>query len=78
MDAARNSAPGQKWTVEQRKFFRSWRNYYPSLAYARNDPDTLYLAIDHAARKTEMNQVRERDERRKAEPPLLRLPSARK
>ena len=37
-EAARNSAPGRKWTVEQRKFFRSWRNYYPSLAYAREDP----------------------------------------
>ena len=28
-EAARNSAPGRKWTVEQRKFLRSWRNYYP-------------------------------------------------
>jgi hypothetical protein len=57
MEAASNSAPGRKWMVEQRKFFRSWRNYYPSLAYARNDPDTLYVAIDHAARKAAMNQT---------------------
>jgi hypothetical protein len=57
MNAARNSVPGRKWTVEQRKFFKSWRNYYPSLAYARNDPDTLYVAIDHAARKAAINQV---------------------
>ena len=57
MKAARNSALGRKWTVGQRKFFRSWRNYYPSLAYARNDPETLYVAIDHAARKAAMNQT---------------------
>ena len=57
MEAARNSAPGRKWSTEQRNFYRSWHNYYPSLAYARNDPDTLYVAIDHAARKAAMNQV---------------------
>jgi len=56
-DAARNSAPGRKRTPEQRNFFRSRRNYYPSLAYARNDPGTLYVAIDHAARKAAMNQT---------------------
>ena len=56
-EASRNSAPGRKWTVEQRMFFRSWRNLLPSLAYARDDPGTLYVAIDHAARKAAMNQT---------------------
>jgi hypothetical protein len=33
------------------------RNYYPSLAYARDDPGTFYVAIDHAARKAAINQT---------------------
>ena len=40
--------PGRKWTAEQKSFYRSWRSYYPSLVYARNDPHTLGVAIDHA------------------------------
>ena len=56
-EAAKCSVPGRKWTAEQKSFYRSWRNYYPSLAYARNDPHTLEVAIDHAARMLGINQT---------------------
>src|SRR6516165_2516858 len=48
---------GQRhWTPEQRQLFRAWHNYYPTLAYARNDPKTIYVAVDHAARMAGMNR----------------------
>ena len=48
---------GQRhWTPEQRELFRAWHNYYPTLAYARNDPKTIYVAVDHAARMAGMNR----------------------
>jgi hypothetical protein len=28
---------------------QAWRNYYPSLAYARGDPGTFLIPIDRAA-----------------------------
>src|SRR6516165_1654104 len=48
---------GQRhWTPEQRQLFRAWHNYYPTLAYTRNDPKTIYVAVDHAARMAGMNR----------------------
>src|SRR6516225_5629526 len=42
---------GQRhWTPEQRQLFRAWHNFYPTLLHARNDPKTIYVAVDHAAR----------------------------
>ena len=56
MDGNRNKRGRRNWTLEQRKLYRAWHNYYPTLAYARNDPKTFYVAIDHAARMAGMNQ----------------------
>jgi hypothetical protein len=52
----RNERGRRSWTLEQRRHYRAWHNYYPTLAYARNDPKTFYVAIDHAARMAGMNQ----------------------
>ena len=55
-DIERNERWRRNWTPEQRKLYRAWHNYYPTLAYARNDPKTFYVAIDHAARMAGMSQ----------------------
>ena len=55
-DSERNKRGRRNWTPEQRKLYRAWHNYYLTLAYARNDPKTFYVAIDHAARMAGMNQ----------------------
>jgi len=41
---------GQKpWSEQARRSWKSWRNYYPSLAYARGDRRTFFIPIDEAA-----------------------------
>jgi hypothetical protein len=44
------------WSEERRRSFALWRNHYPSLAYARGDPHTFYVPIDHAAQMAGLNQ----------------------
>jgi hypothetical protein len=37
------------WSEQARRSWKAWRNYYPSLAYARGDRRTFYIPIDEAA-----------------------------
>lgn len=32
----------RSWTLEQRKLYRAWHNYYLTLAYTRKDPKTVW------------------------------------
>jgi hypothetical protein len=47
----------RRWNEQSRRSFKLWRNYYPSLAYARGDPHTAYVPIDRAADMAGLTQM---------------------
>ena len=49
--ATLRDAPGEprQWSDRARHSWKVWRNYHPSLAYARGDLHTFYVPIDRAA-----------------------------
>ena len=48
--AERNTPGGPNpWSEGAKRSWQVWRNYYPSLGYARGDPKTFYVDIDRAA-----------------------------
>jgi hypothetical protein len=51
MDSGAGDTPGgpRKWSERARRSWKTWRNFYPSLDYARGDPRTFYVPIDRAA-----------------------------
>ena len=56
MDRERPGGP-RPWSEQARRSWKVWRNYYPTLAYARGDPNTFYVPIDRAADMAGLSQL---------------------
>jgi hypothetical protein len=58
MDSVASDTPGgpRAWSERARHSWKAWRNFYPSLDYARGDPRTFYVPIDRAAHMAGLSQ----------------------
>ena len=47
----------RRWNKQSRRSVKVWRNYYPSIAYARGDPRMVLVPIDRAAYMAGLTQM---------------------
>ena len=57
--ASERDTPGgpRPWSERARRSWKAWRNYYPSLDYARGDPRTFLTGISPVGLKCAPLQV---------------------